>query len=145
MGRDLIGFLFQIVLLDFNPRAPHGARRQYHMCQFSTAGFQSTRPAWGATRHALRRVGQRQDFNPRAPHGARRPLNDSGHYEVLISIHAPRMGRDPKRVPANSMEAGFQSTRPAWGATSVALQNNTVRKIFQSTRPAWGATDTFCF
>ena len=27
------------------------------------------------------------------------------------------MGRDAKRVAANSAEAGFQSTRPVWGAT----------------------------
>ena len=79
---------------NFNPRAPHGARRllrQIIICQHK---FQSTRSAWSATYappvfatttrisiHALRmerdNLSTRKElfklyFNPRAPHGARR-------------------------------------------------------------------------
>ena len=83
---------------DFNPRAPHGARHAFrlravaryrisiHAPRMGRDGqpgdivkeiniFQSTRPAWGATRHS--RESRDQD---------------------LISIHAPRMGRDRKEV-----------------------------------------------
>ena len=36
----------------------------------------------------------------------------------LISIHAPRMGRDPRWSSPVRKSNKFQSTRPAWGATA---------------------------
>ena len=62
-------FLFRST--DFNPRAPHGARRARHQAPPFPARFQSTRSAWSAT--ISRRVGVRQS---------------------RISIHALRMERD---------------------------------------------------
>jgi len=56
--------------------------------------FQSTRPARGATR--------RQNL-ARAP--------------AVVSIHAPRAGRDKDEWAAITLEQMFQSTRPARGAT----------------------------
>ena len=81
---------------------------------------------------------------------------------VAISIHAPRVGRDaPTRRPfdrcgryfnprapcgarlvighCRALAAKFQSTRPVWGATGLALCFATLSR-FQSTRPVWGAT-----
>ena len=101
--------------------------------------FQSTRPAWGATR-CLRSCGSCTcHFNPRAPHGARlRPFlaaispllfqstrpawgaTPALRQQALtssISIHAPRMGRDVYVRSVTPSTKGFQSTRPAWGAT----------------------------
>ena len=60
--------------------------------------FQSTRPAWGATADAVIRGGTK-----------------------LISIHAPRMGRDMIFTGLFSQISAFQSTRPAWGATLAFL------------------------
>ena len=57
--------------LDFNPRAPRGARRGGLTLNDTKQTFQSTRPAWGATVHEYARA-----------------------YSLDISIHAPRMGRD---------------------------------------------------
>ena len=57
----------------FNPRAPYGARLNALKDRFNDFEFQSTRPVWGAT-------------NPAAASST--PLS--------ISIHAPRMGRDPE-------------------------------------------------
>ena len=57
--------------MSFNPRAPRGARPLCAARPFFQAGFQSTRPARGATAtqgSALAFGG----FNPRAPRGARR-------------------------------------------------------------------------
>ena len=56
--------------------------------------FQSTRPVWGATTPRSRRKTQRVNFNPRAPCGARLigQLRALGY--SVISIHAPRVGRD---------------------------------------------------
>ena len=79
----------------FNPRAPHGARH--------------------GPRHT---PGSRNRFNPRAPHGAR-PAGElvSGPHRV-VSIHAPRTGRDLNAVGVPSSDIVFQSTRPARGATA---------------------------
>ena len=87
---------------------------------------------------------------------------DQNDIERLISIHAPRVGRDRlmpdlviahvhfnPRAPcgARQVEASttgvnlkFQSTRPVWGATSRGSKYWS-SVIFQSTRPVWGATD----
>ena len=56
---------------NFNPRAPCGARQQSH----------SNRKEY-------------QYFNPRAPCGARPVLRRAEHMAWIISIHAPRVGRD---------------------------------------------------
>ena len=104
--------------------------------------FQSTRPVWGATRAGSLSLSLSTYFNPRAPCGARRLARsvasialiisihaprvgrdgDGGAYyqmKLLISIHAPRVGRDlEKRLHATNKLLVFQSTRPVWGATS---------------------------
>ena len=56
-----------------------------------------------------------------------------------ISIHAPRVGRDTRRVMTSCSAARFQSTRPVWGATRGWKKQYNGAK-FQSTRPVWGAT-----
>ena len=78
-------------------------------------------------------------FNPRAPHGARRVPQGSVVRVVIISIHAPRMGRDAPKAKDAALIDLFQSTRPAWGATSKPVLWD-FSMGFQSTRPAWGAT-----
>ena len=94
MERDRIAVAFFFTRHNFNPRAPHGARRGYGVPASASAPFQSTRSAWSATGsvrtsdapssisiHALRMERDEadicackdvSDFNPRAPHGARR-------------------------------------------------------------------------
>ena len=62
-------------------------------------GFQSTRPAWGATLVFLLRI-----------------------FSCGISIHAPRMGRDHCQASKYVQGQEFQSTRPAWGATTRLFQ-----------------------
>ena len=65
----------------------------YRLPTFLT-GFQSTRPARGAT----------------IDNYCKNPYK-------LISIHAPREGRDAPPVPKKVITPLFQSTRPARGAT----------------------------
>ena len=101
--------------------------------------FQSTLPGWGAT-HAPRR---------------RQP-------QLLISIHAPRMGSDPAFIIFLPKFKIFQSTLPGWGATGAGCRGEMAVRIsihaprmgsdsgiisnwpmmrgFQSTLPGWGAT-----
>ncbi len=61
---------------------------------FQLLAFQSTRPARGATAEILHR-----------------------EKRLVVSIHAPRAGRDGKDPAKGGKAAGFQSTRPARGAT----------------------------
>ncbi len=56
-----------------------------------------------------------------------------------VSIHAPRAGRDPPALTLTSPKPGFQSTRPARGATA-SMVERIILSLFQSTRPARGAT-----
>ena len=122
--------------------------------------FQSTRPAWGATPqfsaytipqiisiHAPR-VG-RDSLSPRltlsfcisihAPRVGRDMdlANPSGF--VLISIHAPRVGRDPKESPPPRCPRHFNPRAPR-GARRYGIVAACRYRGFQSTRPAWGAT-----
>ena len=124
---------------NFNPRAPRGARRRWRLVLYKL-----------------------QYFNPRAPRGARQRCSPCGVLCWLISIHAPREGRDlpqPQlfglyhhfnpRAPRGARPLThirrqrmqrFQSTRPARGATAVRKAVRFLKTIFQSTRPARGAT-----
>ena len=71
VGRDVRQKAEEKKSLNFNPRAPCGARRCVGRSGLSTSIFQSTRPVWGATLELLRKAGI-----------------------IVISIHAPRVGRD---------------------------------------------------
>ena len=101
--------------------------------------FQSTRPVWGATVTDHPRQCIFIDFNPRAPCGARRSKPTRRPGAPVISIHAPRVGRDGNTAALNFCVHLFQSTRPVWGATEQEQFVQTIA-IFQSTRPVWGAT-----
>ena len=116
VGRDAYRVNLFRQRADFNPRAPCGARRRGCRNGCPARQFQSTRPVWGATarRHTARRC-------------------------VAISIHAPRVGRDPSAALNVKSCCAFQSTRPVWGATKNLHPLDKVMR-FQSTRPVWGAT-----
>jgi len=100
--------------------------------------FQSTRP--GGARLAGRRWSMiRKRFNPRAPRGRDDRPTRASHIQN-VSIHAPRAGRDPGlRRPV--FRYGFQSTRPARGAT--LYPGDRGRQMSVSIHaPARGATRT---
>ena len=53
-----------------------------------------------------------------APRVGRDRLHQFLHcQESPVSIHAPRVGRDDESWADGLEEYGFQSTRPVWGAT----------------------------
>ena len=185
MGSDIHGYGLRKPVSDFNPRSPHGERRIRLSRFLLRLRFQSTLPAWGATtkpRHKpspplisihAPRMGSDRKRRPR-------------RYALYISIHAPRMGSDNRRwrnergrINFNprsphgerlnkffiaDIQHKFQSTLPAWGATSCnnldfngmsyfnprsphGERQDTLDAVsdypeFQSTLPAWGATAT---
>ena len=147
----------------FNPRSPHGERREScwrryprgHIsihaprtgsdclprgCFCRHRLFQSTLPARGATERNVCSWFRRENFNPRSPHGERQ---DGSRFPVsimLISIHAPRTGSDDRTPYPACLCKLFQSTLPARGATYKAYGTPQEVSIFQSTLPARGAT-----
>ena len=137
MGSDIKQATDRHRLNHFNPRSPHGERPINSLRQAFQIQFQSTLPAWGATRARLL-LTRSFNFNPRSPHGERLTVDKIRDVIYCISIHAPRMGSDIRRVHFPLL-AIFQSTLPAWGATPQSLDVWHLSQ-FQSTLPAWGAT-----
>ena len=119
VGRDRNFMCIKIPVQHFNPRAPCGARLVTVDKTTGEVEFQSTRPVWGAT----------QSFRPPSiPH--------------IISIHAPRVGRDEAAGQADACARNFNPRAPR-GARRSCIIITYYYDIFQSTRPAWGATFTF--
>ena len=82
----------------FNPRAPCGARLLWRWIDGREEEFQSTRPVWGAT------------------------LAVVGHRRFLrVSIHAPRVGRDPHLRNTLSGSMRFNPRAPC-GARHVIIR-----------------------
>ena len=144
----------------FNPRAPCGARlffRDFHDLRY---GFQSTRPVWGATTppreylnlglisiHAPR-VGRDGtagnantvgDISIHAPRVGRDGALSQDLPGDPISIHAPRVGRDCPIRTQNEEDANFNPRAPC-GARRKSTWSRKSGIEFQSTRPVWGAT-----
>ena len=81
--------------------------------------FQSTLPAWGATFSPLSALGA-WGISIHAPRMGSDDRKTKSVQFIKISIHAPRMGSDASSTSAKHGFT-FQSTLPAWGATSCAL------------------------
>ena len=78
--------------------------------------FQSTRPARGATGSPSITISDDQGFNPRAPRGARPGQIFRSRIRQSFNPRAPR-GARPCISSHTAKCWGFQSTRPARGAT----------------------------
>ena len=101
--------------------------------------FQSTRPVWGATgKVRLKLLTPRISIH--APRVGRDPAPDhAGGLGERISIHAPRVGRD-QSVTLVGFDLGISIHAPRVGRDSVGRVWIMHRNPFQSTRPVWGAT-----
>ena len=78
--------------------------------------FQSTRPAWGATIVCVV-VPPCNLVSIHAPRVGRDDFRLCSFNTFNVSIHAPRVGRDLGNIFGDTQPTVFQSTRPAWGAT----------------------------
>ena len=117
VGRDTKATTETAVQIGFNPRAPCGAR------QFFQKHY----------RHQI-------SFNPRAPCGARPELTEIRAFGPIVSIHAPRVGRDTADRAARRYGARFNPRAPC-GARQLLSSSSPSMGSFQSTRPVWGATE----
>ena len=117
-GHDALAVRIKYGIVDFNPRAPRGAR-PYCVCAGTARNiFQSTCPARGTTSRV------------------------TGHIlSPFISIHVPREGHDHRRQYQDGGTSTFQSTCPARGTTLLLRVLMPLRlSLFQSTCPARGTT-----
>ena len=127
-------------LLDFNPRAPCGARPGEKGDTGAQGVFQSTRPVWGATRLGARGDAALDHFNPRAPCGARLIFS---FLFLLNSDFNPRApcGARPYTPERIAHQFPYFNPRAPCGARHDARRQILYfHNLFQSTRPVWGAT-----
>ena len=94
-GSDKPIKFFFLFVANFNPRSPHGERRDPGFYESWDEIFQSTLPARGATYQRPSSLRTSGYFNPRSPHGER---------------------QRPRAADAHGSR--FQSTLPARGATT---------------------------
>ena len=78
-----------------NTRIPYGIRPVVKVRSYTLIVFQSTHPVWDATSSSTARPDASAHFNPRIPYGMR-PVLMKLSAPSSISIHASRMGCDPK-------------------------------------------------
>ena len=99
------------IVINFNPRSPHGERRQKKEFRNIKTGFQSTLPARGATRWR-RRLLRRRQFQSRLPaRGATFEIQYKNG-DVTISIHAPRTGSDRRQRVGTGAQSDFNPRSP---------------------------------
>ena len=115
-GSDYASRIISLIRADFNPRSPHGERRQKSQPQL---GFLY--------------------FNPRSPHGERRALCPFARHSWKFQSTLPARGATVSLHPSGKVHL-FQSTLPARGATRPNQTQIANTKTFQSTLPARGAT-----
>ena len=130
-----------IDILSISIHAPRVGRDPvYAVHSAAITAFQSTRPVWGATMRDTRYGRIVDDFNPRAPCGARRGSHFLTDKRAIISIHAPRVGRDALMRAIRAKLSFYFNPRAPCGARRSMTVKKSSPFLFQSTRPVWGAT-----
>jgi len=126
-GRDNVGPVQILLVEGFNPRAPRGARRLVQQAAARRRGVSIHAPRAGRDKRSPFRVGRRRRFNPRAPRGARLPIRRCSAalrrfqstrpargatvgnlplpLHIVVSIHAPRAGRDTRSLSTGSLDS----------------------------------------
>ena len=105
------------IRINFNPRAPCGARHE--SCKIIVFAL--------------------LDFNPRAPCGARHSTETKERNREKISTHAPLAGRDTETVHKSGYTS-ISTHAPLAGRDDTCNHQNNENKKFQPTRPLRGAT-----
>ena len=123
----------------FNPRPPRGGRQELKKARGNAEEFQSTPPAWGAT------AGQPvsiplPEFQSTPPAWGATASGLDWPAPDTVSIHAPRVGGDLRRGAARLVGGVVSIHAPRVGGDN-PINAAIIRKPqFQSTPPAWGAT-----
>ena len=123
--------------IDFNPRAPCGARPAGAAAIGPLTDFNPRAPC-GARRGPEKGPSHASDFNPRAPCGARLVLGAWQRAFGYFNPRAPCGARPPRSAPCRSRH-DFNPRAPC-GARRRAGPVPRPFILFQSTRPVRGAT-----
>ena len=150
----------------FNPRSPRGERPFWMSISWRDRRNFNPRSPRGERRAARRRRSARDNFNPRSPRGERLVPDSMACPELVISIHAPRVGSDAVRadifvvviISIHAPRVGSDTQRRRDAARGLDFNPRSPRgerqsgsmtrksgSIFQSTLPAWGATSQQVF
>ena len=116
MGCDIKSLCLGRIPIHFNPRTPYGVRLGKRWRAIQREIFQSTHPVWGAT-----------------------PCPRDRSQDARISIHAPRMGCDP-RSDGGIYSDDYFNPRTPYGVRLSPCLSSIILSSFQSTHPVWGAT-----
>ncbi len=122
----------------FQSTRPARGATQKPIARLRVPRFQSTRPARGATKFQGR-AWLKFWFQSTRPARGATCHHDSCAWIPRVSIHAPRAGRDLAFFSALAVGLGFNPRAPR-GARQSAIGSRSVAFGFQSTRPARGAT-----
>ena len=162
MGRDRSRLPSLQRMMNFNPLSPHGERHvlpgkqrvsllfqstlpawgETVFARFASLignRFQSTLPAWGETRKRLLHATGQTVFQSTLPAWGETRREVDGQRPARISIHSPRMGRDPKYSIQRLYVTDFNPLSPH-GERLADKQAQCALFVFQSTLPAWGET-----
>ena len=123
--------------------------------------FQSTQPEWAATATTFLFYHAERNFNPRSPSGLRLDARVAKMVDIVISIHAARVGCDGTQMEHETEDnISIHAARVGCDHIKPGINNNHVYfnprspsglrqhyfitynqfVIFQSTQPEWAAT-----
>ena len=119
----------------FNPRSPHGERREHHALD-SVPGYFNPRSPHGERRVlTTREENPFLDFNPRSPHGERHRQRRCGEHRTGISTHAPRTGSDGANSHAAGRDAAISTHAPRTGSDRRPAPGESFRRDFNPRSP----------
>ena len=138
-GRDSVAMMEVVGVVYFNPRAPRGARPPRHRPPERPESISIHAPREGRD-CCVRDRFQNIFISIHAPREGRDDFKREQHApEFNISIHAPREGRDEENQCSTRLVSNFNPRAPR-GARRSATGAPAGPFGFQSTRPARGAT-----
>ena len=109
--RNLHSILLSSVRAHFNPRSPHGERLDAALNEVGYLEFQSTLPARGATVLAAK-FAVSHFISIHAPRTRSDTEVRTMELEYIISIHAPRTGSDPAASQSQPAASNFNPRSP---------------------------------
>ena len=137
-GTTAVTFHALDALPHFNPRPPHGGRREIPKQQEGHKIFQSTSPSRGTTGQAQSR-NQLGRFQSTSPSRGTTSIVKTNTFRREISIHVPLTGDDKAEIEIAEKLINF-NPRPPHGGRQLKGDNPNKTRRFQSTSPSRGTT-----
>ena len=140
VGRDVDGPSAWETRRNFNPPSPCGEGPIWSRSAASMSTFQSTLPVWGGTPHGPDKRGLKPFQSTLPVWGGTCTRERLASLPLRISIHPPRVGRDPALWHGWPGSNGISIHPPRVGRDRCTNSDVGLRNRFQSTLPVWGGT-----